>query len=151
MKRKIQILLIVGLIANFATPAQESKENWVAVDIENQGSLFINVSGLSNFTGDDIYVWSLTETKEPITIDGVDGNIYKTKMYYLINKNLRRYSILQVMYFDENDNILKSYSYDHNTDNPDFKYSTPIMKDSDIEKIFLKCLEFIPSVNGNQN
>ena len=151
MIKKLNLTFVIFLFTTLLIYAQKSNENWVGVDIENQSALYINVTGLSNFTGDDIYVWTLEETKEPMSLDGVEGDIYKTKTYYLINKKLQRYSIMQVMYFDENDNILKSYSYEHNSDNPDFKYSTPILKDSEMEKIFIKCLEFIPSVNSIEN
>ena len=143
---RILFLYFITLLSVFA---QGSKENWVPVSMANTSALYINVTDLSSFTGDEIYVWTLQETKESLSMEGVDGSIYKTKTYYLISKKLKRYSIMQVMYFDENDNLLKSYSYDHNTDNTNFRYSTPIMKDSETEKIFAKCLEFIPSNPGN--
>jgi hypothetical protein len=146
------ILTFIALVICFASAkAQELKENWVAVSTSASETLFINVTGISIFSGDDICVWTLLESKTPTNMDGIDGDIYKTKTYYLINKTLRRYSISEVMYFDEQNNILKTYSYNHNTDNSEFKYSTPILHGSDIEQILLKCLEYIPSTSKTEN
>jgi hypothetical protein len=130
--------------------AQDSKENWVSVSVNASETLYINVTGISVYTEDDIYVWVLQETKEPIIMDGIEADIYKTKTYYLINKKMMRYSIMQVMYFDNHDNILKSYTYNHSMENIEFKYCTPIMLSSEVEKILLKCKEYIHGTTINE-
>ena len=142
MNLQKNFLLAVFFLLVSALHAQTT-ENWVPITIDNEGSLYINVTGLSSFQGDDFYVWTLEETKKPITIDEVDGDIYKTKTYYLFNKQSGRYSILQIIYYDEKDNVLKSFSYNVETDNPDFRFNHPLFKNSDTEKVYQKCLEVI--------
>jgi hypothetical protein len=129
--------------------AQPSSENWVPITLEKDHSLFINVTGLSSFTGDDFFVWSLEEMDSPITMEEVDGNIYKVKTYYHINKEMKRYSIIQIIYYDRENNVLKQYSYQHNLDKPEFIFNSPIFHNSYIEKILLKSSEYLkPSEKG---
>jgi len=75
------------------------------------------------------------------------GEVYKQKTYYLFNKEQKRYSIMQILLYSDNDNILKSYNYDRNMKIKDFKYSLPIMTNSDADKIFMKCMEIISAPN----
>ena len=76
-------------------------------------------------------------------MEEIDEKIYKVKSYYMISKELKRYSLLDVIYYDEDSNVVKSYSYEHKYDKPEFKYSSPILKNTDMEKILAKCLEVI--------
>ncbi|MCL4549982.1 MAG: hypothetical protein M1495_15590 [Bacteroidetes bacterium] len=138
-----KILPLIILFVSAGLVYSQTTENWVPVTIDSEGSLYINVTGLSSFQGNEFYVWTLEETKKPITIDEVDGDIYKTRTYYLFNKQSGRYSILQIIYYDEKDNVLKSYSYNVETDNPDFRFNHPLFKNSDIEKVYQKCIEII--------
>ena len=139
----IKVLPFIILFFSAGFVHSQATENWVPVIIDNESSLYINVTGLSSFQGDDFYVWTLEETKRPITIDEVNGDIYKTRTYYLFNKQSGRYSILQIIYYDEKENVLKSFSYNVETDNPDFRFNHPLFKNSDTEKVYQKCLEVI--------
>jgi hypothetical protein len=124
--------------------AQAIKENWTPVN-NNSNKIYINTVGLENFKEDDIYVWVLEEHSPPIVMEGIDVKIYKTKTYFLLNKHLKRYSILQIIFYDSQNNVIKSYNYERNTDNPDFKYSSPILEGSNVSDILLKCIEVIAS------
>jgi hypothetical protein len=141
MNRKY--FLVLFLAAQCLILAQITVENWVPLSTEKEGSLFINVSGLSNFTGDDIYVWTQLEYNSPITMEEVNSKIYKVKTYYLINKSLLRYSILQIIYYDSQNNVIKHYGYEHDSSDPLLKYNYPIFKNSDAKKILVKSFEYI--------
>jgi len=124
-----------------------ASDNWVPVSIEEDIYLFVNVSGLSSFTGDEIFVWSLQEMDPPMTMEEVNGDIYKVRTYYHINREINRYSIKQIIFYDEKDNVLKQYSYDHKSDKPEFKFNYPIIRNSEVDKILLKCMEYVgPSI-----
>jgi hypothetical protein len=127
--------------------AQKTNENWVPVTSEEGKITYINVTGLANFRGEDIYVWSLQEFNPPVIMDEEVGKIYKEKTYYLFNKEQKRYSIMQIILYSDNDNVLKSFNYNRNMNLPGFKYSQPIMRNSDADKILLKCLEIISATN----
>ncbi len=86
----------------------------------------------------------------PIKIEMVDKEISKTKTYYLINRTLKKYSILQIIYYDKNDNVIKSFSYNYEWNKPELKYSTPILENSMIVNIFLRCNEIMDEKNKSQ-
>ena len=139
----IFILVLVSTV----TLAQTVKENWVPVVSEEDKITYINVTGLSGFRGEDFYVWSLQEYTPPVIMDEEVGKVYKAKTYYLFNKEQKRYSIMQIILYRDNDNVLKSFNYDRNMNLPDFKYSLPIMRNSDADKILTKCMEIISAAN----
>jgi hypothetical protein len=132
------------ILLTLSLEAQEVKENWIPISIEKDESLFINVNGISSFLGDDIFIWSLQELNPSMTMEEVKGDIFKVKTYYLINKRLMRYSILDIIFYDLNNNVLKNYHYENKYQNPEFKYNYPIIRNSEVDKILTKALEFIP-------
>jgi len=140
--RKILLIPLLLLTASLLH-AQSSSENWVPTIIEKNQSLFINVTGLSTFTGNEFYVWSLQEMNSPMTMEEVDGDIYKVKTYYHIHREMKRYSILQIIYYDRENNVLKQYSYEHNVNKPEFIFNYPITGNSDVAKILLKSSEYL--------
>ena len=123
--------------------AQTESENWVPVSIEKEKSLFINVTGLSNYTENEIYVWSLQEMHFPMSMEEVDGEIYKVRTYYHINREINRYSILQIVFYNAQDNVLKHYTYEHKSNKLEFKFNYPITRNSEVDKILTKCLQYI--------
>ena len=140
--RKILLSFLLFITASALYP-QSHSENWVPIIIEKEQSLFINVNGLSNFTGNEFYVWALQEMNSPMTMEEVDGDIYKVKTYYHINREMKRYSILQIIYYDRENNVLKQYSYEHNVNKPEFIFNYPITGNSDAAKILLKSSEYL--------
>ena len=118
-------------------------ENWVPVYSDEDKSAYINVTGLNAYQEGDIFVWIQEEYSNALQMEEIDEKIYKVKSYYMISRELKRYSLLDVIYYDEDSNVVKSYSYEHKYDKPEFKYSSPILKNTDMEKILAKCLEVI--------
>jgi len=141
--RSILFLILLAIFLTYSTPSQTIRENWLPVKVEDQNKIYINVSNLSSTQKDDIYVWVLEEFNKPIELEGIDGKVYQTKTYYLMNNGMMRYSILQIIFFDENKNVLKSYNYEHNSELLDFKYNTPILQGSNAEAVLNKCLEIV--------
>ena len=127
----------------FATLAFAQSENWIPVYSDDDKSAYINVTGLNAYQEGDIFVWIQEEYSNALQMEEIDEKIYKVKSYYMISKELKRYSLLDVIYYDEDSNVVKSYSYEHKYDKPEFKYSSPILKNTDMEKILAKCLEVI--------
>ena len=125
--------------------AQTASENWIPVSIEKDISLFINVTGISNYSLEDLYIWSLQEMDPPMSMEEIHGDIYKIRTYYHINGEMNRYSIIQIVFYDSRNNVLKQYSYEHKSDKPEFKFSYPIIRNSEVDKILTKCLEYISS------
>lgn len=126
--------------------SQIKKDNWVPVKVDDENKIYVNTNGLTISKNGDIFVWVLEENKIPITIETINNKVYKTKTYFLLNKNIKRYSILQIILYDKNDNVIKNYTYQRNMDNKDFRYSSPIMEGSNVEAVLLECVKNIENV-----
>lgn len=132
------LLLINGIIF-------PQTENWVPVFSDEEKSSFINSIGLAAYAEGDIFVWSLDELKKPLVMEEIDEKIFYVKSYYILSREYQRYSLVEIIYYDKDKNVLKSYRYEHNYDKPEFKYNSPILKNSEIEKILAKSEEIIAS------
>lgn len=118
-------------------------EELVPVVTEGSEKVYINAVGVENFTGEDIFVWAITEHSTPITIESIESKISKTKTYYLLNKILMKYSILFIIYYDDANNVLASYDYNRNTNVEAYQYNYPIWDSSAELAILNKCNEII--------
>ena len=141
MKIKLAFIFVLLLTVNILS--QKSKEKWVEVVNQGQDKVLINISGIENFKGEDIYVWTLTEHATPIVIESIEGKIYKTNTYYLFNKKLKKYSILYLIYYDKDGNVLGSFDYGRNSKVEIYQYNYPIFKGSVEQKILDKCISVI--------
>ena len=142
------IIFLLTLLLPKSILSQNSDEQWVNVSSDSESEILINSLGLTKLMTAEIYVWAEENFYAPIEMEGIKKKIYQTKTYYLFNVPKKRYSILQIMLFDEDENILKSYSYEHNFDDSDYKYNNPILNGTKAEKIFLKCVDIISSLTN---
>ena len=126
---------------------QKTQEDLVPVPTRGSDNIYIDVEGLDSFTGDDIFVWVTSEHGTPIVIESIEEKIAKTKSYYLFNKSLNKYSILFIIYYDEDGNVLASYDYSRKSDVEVYRYNYPIWQNSDEEFILQKCLDIIELSN----
>jgi len=115
---------------------------WVQVESKN-AKTYIDANGIKSFTGDDIYVWVLEEYFKPQELEIFDEDIYKTKTYYRINRKLEKYNMLQVIYYDEDRNVIKSFSYKNDSDSELYKYPYPILENTVMKNVLNKCIKII--------
>ncbi|MEW6653955.1 MAG: hypothetical protein AB1394_10865 [Bacteroidota bacterium] len=121
-------------------------ENWILVNSEKDKSIYINSVGLSIYQEGDFLIWVKEDYYVPIRMEEINDKIYKVKSYYMISRELQKYSLMEVIYYDEDNNVLQSYRYNRDYEDPHFKYSSPIIKNSDMEKIIVKCEELVKQI-----
>ncbi len=143
MKNIFFFFSFLFLFTTLQLSAQNVKENWELIAVKAGSSISIDLNGLDKYLEDDIYVWALEEHASPVVIESVPKKIYKTKTYYLLNKKLKRYGIIQLLYYDEKGNILKHFTYSSGVQDKSYKYSYPILHGSNVELILDRCLEKI--------
>ncbi|MEN8192443.1 MAG: hypothetical protein ABFS12_06470 [Bacteroidota bacterium] len=146
MTRVILVFLFISSIYS----AQGNTENLIQVVSRGNDNIYIDTSGLDNFSGEDIFIWAVAEHSVPITIESIEKNISKTKTYYLFNKRLNKYSILFLIYYDDIGNVLASYDYNRNTNIEVYQYNYPIWENSTEYAILNKCIEIIDSKNQKE-
>lgn len=142
---RLAVIMIIIFINTSTLFAQDSKAVWEPVFNEGSDKVYIDISGVANFKGEDIYVWVLTEHTVPLVIETINDKIYRSNTYYLFNTRLNKYSLLYIIYYDENKNVLSSFDYGRNTSVEDYQYNYPIWKNSTEERILDKCIEVINS------
>lgn len=140
--RYIIFVLLIALSSNKIN-SQELKENWLPVLVNEEKSLYINVTGLFSSDGEEIDVWTLQELNATINIEEINGDISQIKINYLISKSLYRYSIKEMVFYDEKKNVLKSYRYKNPVGEAEYKYNYPIFEKSELESIYNKCVEVL--------
>lgn len=131
---------VLFFVLCFSVYAQSPNE-WEILSSSGNSILYLSKTSLDSFKGSDVYVWVLEKHIPPIVIESVDGRIHKTKTYYLFSKEYKRYSMLSIIYYDENDNVLKSFDYNRKTDIPAYKYNYPLMRGSNEEIIYQRIME----------
>ncbi len=136
-------LFAIFILLSLSISAQSIEENWVPIDKIESQSFFINTTGLNSFKEDDIYFWTLEKHDPSLVIESVDGKITQTKTYYLVNKKLKKYSIMDIIYYDSNENVLANYSYKRNMENEKYKYNYPIIEESQMAIIFNEVLKYV--------
>src|SRR4030042_3845949 len=136
------VLLLLFIVPNLF--AQENhKENWVKVKSSIDYKLYIDINSINMNNGNDIYVWTLGYHDPPLIIESIDREIYKSNTHYLINKELKKYSIIEVIYFDKANNVLKDFNYQRDTSVEEYRYNYPITLDSDLDLIYEECLKLL--------
>ena len=133
--KKIFLIIFITLLSS-----AQVQDEWELVSSSTSSTTYVETKDLSSFEGSDVYLWVLEKYNPPIIIESVDGRIYKSKTYYLFSKEYKRYSMLQIIYYDEDDNVLKSFDYNRKSEIPTYKYNYPIMPGSNEEVIFQKIM-----------
>ncbi len=143
-------VLIISLFL-FLSVSYSQTEEWIKIYEGPVSKLYIDISKINSFKGDEFFVWAKAEIDPPMIIESVPGKIYKYRTYYLFSKKLKKYSIVSIIYYDKNGNVLKSFNYNINSKVESLKFSYPIIKDSDEEKIFNSCLAIMKTKSPNLN
>ena len=144
-KHIINITLLLSLLSGNLF-AQVIDENWAPISY-NGKLVYVDLKDIKSFHGDDIYVWTIENLSSPLDMDEVNDEIYRTKTYYLINKSLLKYSILEVIYYDRKNNVIKDFTYSSTSDDPDIKYNYPLFKGSLVDLVLQRCLREIEKSN----
>ena len=145
MIRRFSILtyIFVLILGSNSLAQEEPIEKWIPIKKEANIRIYLDIYGLENFKGNDIYVWTREYYEPPMIIESINGKIYSAKINYLINKEIKKYSIMEIIYFDEENNVIKDFDYKRNSDIEEYQYNYPIMLDSDLDLIFEECLKYI--------
>lgn len=139
----MKLFAVIFLLLVTVSSAQNKEPNWSRVDFEYSSRMYVDVNSIQNVNDTLISVWTMEENFPPLSIESVNGKIYKTKTFYTFNKAVMKYSFFEIIYYDENDNVLNSFSYRRNTDNSDYQFNYPIIEGSIENAILIKCEKYL--------
>lgn len=143
-----KLLLLLAVVFFYAysidLKSQIVEDTWAPV-LYNGEIVYVDLKSIDSFQGDEIYVWTIEKLSNPLEMEDIEEDIYTTKTYYLINKKLERYSLIEIIYYDKDYNVIKDYSYKSVTEDPELKYNYPIFKNSLVDLVLQRCLREIES------
>ena len=147
-KSKVLVIsaVIILMIFSINLKSQIVEDSWAPI-LYNGELIYVDLKNIDSFQGDEIYVWTIERLAEPLRMEDIEDDIYTAKTYYLINKKLKRYSLLEIIYYDTDHNVIKDYTYKSTTDDPDLKYNYPIYDNSLVDLVLQRCLREIESNN----
>ncbi len=143
MKTVVKIMLAVLVLARVVS-AQHSEEFVKILGAEDKTVYLDKASVKEN--GDEIYVWIMQTHIPPLNIESVNEKIFKSKTYYVFNKQLLRYGLLKIVYFNAKGEKIREFDYGTNTDIADYKYSYPIFENSLEKKILDTIYYYYPEM-----
>lgn len=139
---KIAAALFITLLLTFSANAQISTADWEKVENVKE-NILIDKDGLTSFTGEEIFVWVIQEFDDEQEMEILGKDFKKTKTYYQLNKNIKKYNIIEIIYYDEDGNVLKSFTYDVKKSEGTTIYNYPIMDGTMMSAILSKCVSII--------
>ncbi len=144
--KKLLIINFLSFVFITTNLFSQPKEEWIKI-FENGKLIFIDKANISTINN-EIFVWVFEQYNEPVDLKEVGKDIYFIKTRYVIDKELSRYKIDDVIYFDRDKNVVKSFHYNSFYQDPIYKYNLPIVKNSEMEIILKKCMELIEPINN---
>lgn len=130
MKKTLIFLYIVVLAATGV--AQKENHKWKPLQVDDNKKIWYDLSQVDTLTRTKFDVWLLELHKPTLKIDGVPGQVMRTKTLYSINLEEVFYGINEVVYYDVNNKEIKRYRYGLKNYPEEMKYTFPITKDTDL-------------------
>lgn len=143
MKSNLYKPTLIFLVLLFSILSAQTKSKLVPVNENVPDIIYIDQSTLKIIDENDIHVWTVQKHHIPLVIEAVDEKIYETRTNYVINKELNKYGLLEIIYYDDAGNVLKSFSYQPKTKITNFRYNFPVIPGSEMEAVEKKCEELL--------
>ena len=122
------ILILLVITANIY--AQEHVQMWKPLVINDKEKVWYDQSMTDSIKGNKMNVWILQMHKPPLTGEGINGEVYRSKTLYAINLKTAKYGILNVIYYDVANKEMYNFKYNIDDYPENLKYTYPITENS---------------------
>ena len=110
--------------------AQEHVNMWKPLVINDKEKVWYDQSMTDSIKGNKMNIWILQMHKPPLTGEGINGEVYRSKTLYAINLKTVKYGILNVIYYDVSNKEMYNFKYNIDDYPENLKYSYPITEKS---------------------
>jgi hypothetical protein len=124
---KLFLMVLVSVVALYA---QENTHTWKPLIVNDKERMWYDQAMTDSMKGDKMTVWIMQLYKPPLTAEGINGPIYRSKTLYAINLKSVKYGILNVVYYDAKGKEMNNFKYNINDYPEDLKYTYPITESS---------------------
>ena len=122
------ILMLLVITANIY--AQEHVSMWKPLVINDKEKVWYDQSMTDSIKGSKMNIWILQMHKPPLTGEGINGEVYRSKTLYAINLKTAKYGILNVIYYDVANKEMYNFKYNIDDYPETLKYTYPITEKS---------------------
>jgi len=133
----MKFILIIALmsLSFLSLPSQDlSLKKSILIDRSGDAEIFLDAESLEE-SGDQILVWVTNRFAKPREVKFLDTKVKAKSIYYMMNLELARYSIIAVKYYDVDNKETHSFSYVRKSKIPEYNFNFPVYKNSIEEKI----------------
>ncbi len=139
MKINLLFLILCAFLIGSATFAQSENHKWKVL-FSGEKNLWYDSTQLDTVTTTRFDVWVIELHKPVLTLDGVAGRISRTKTLYSIDREVGKYGLKKVVYYNNVNTELARYSYESDENTESTKYYFPIIN-SDVFSAIFKVLD----------
>lgn len=132
----LKYLLLLIVCSSDLLAQDENNHRWNKLDTNSGEQYWYDVSFSDSLNNSNFEVWILQVHTPPLRSEGIEGDVYRSKILYTVNLNSVRYGIKKLRYYDVKNT--KLYSFDYDVPPPptdDLKYPYPILEESPIYAI----------------
>jgi hypothetical protein len=127
-------IVVLSLFITITGIAQiKTDHRWKKMETNSGEQYWYDVSLTDSLIGTKFEVWLLQVHTPPLRSEGIEGDVYRSKILYAVNLSSVRYGIMKLRYYDVMNKEL--YSFDYDTPRPptdELKYPYPILEKSPV-------------------
>ena len=131
---KVYILITLSLVIVYNATAQtDETHNWKKLETINGEKMWYDISSIDTIKGDRFDIWVLQVHTPPLKSEGINGEVYRSKLLYSVNLTTVRYGIMKLRYYDVKNTEI--YKFDYDTPPPPtdaLRYPYPILEESPV-------------------
>ena len=122
--------IMVLLIMAATIYAQDNIHRWKPLVIGDKDKVWYDQSMTDSIKGSKMNIWILQMYQPPLTDEGINGEVYRSKTLYAINLRTAKYGILNVIYYNVTNKEMYNFKYNIDDYPENLKYSYPITEKS---------------------
>src|ERR1035437_100913 len=123
-------LIVMLLVMAASIYSQDVVHRWKQLVIDDKEKVWYDQSMTDSIKGSKMNIWILQMHKPPLTGEGINGEVYRSKTLYAINLKTAKYGILNVIYYDVANKEMYNFKYNIDDYPETLKYTYPITEKS---------------------
>jgi len=137
----MKLFFLFLIILNFSLFSQsDEKHIWKPLTTQTGEKFWYDPTTFDSVSNSKLNVWILESHKPPLKFEGIEGDVFRSKILYTINLSTAKYGLKKIRYYGLTNKEIYSYDYDKYESEDIFTFPYPIITDS---KIHLVLQEFL--------
>ena len=135
MKNNNLFFVFLILLLGQASFAQSENHKWKVL-FSGAKNLWYDGSQLDTVTAQQFDIWIIELHKPTLSVDGVKGKISRTKTLYSIDREVWKYGLKKVVYYNNVNTELARYAYENSDSGGTTVYYFPISNNELFDAVF---------------